>query len=612
MNYSDIDNPKIDERKLRVAHERLSFLIENAPLGFIEWDNQLHIKYWSKRAQEIFGWGEKEFIALQRDGYNQVFEDDLPWVSKLAEQLISGKIDRNTVQHRNYTKDGSVIWCEWYNSILKDEKGKVVTVLSLVQDITERKNAEAALIRSEEKFRAIVEQVTDAFIALDKNWCVVYLNEQAGEMIQQDPDTMIGRNVWEVFPDAVGSSTYIAFHQAMKEQSHTCKIDYYKPLDLWYEIHVYPSAGGLSLFIRDITEMKKAEQQKEFDSNNLSGLINNTEDLMWSVDRELRLITSNYAFDEVIKLISGKPLFKGDYMIAAQFSEDQQKRFPDYYKRALSGETFNIIEHVTYPEEFWQEISFNPIGDQNSIIGVACFSRDITARIKSERSLKQMEHQILNQKVQEQKKISRAIIRAQEKERNHLGQELHDNISQIVVTAKIFLGTTGNKNEEMKALIKYPIELLEDSIREIQLLSSSQVTPCKDFNLAELVQLQLNKLSENSPIKTVFEYHVIQDEINDDLKLNIYRIIQEQINNIQKFADPKNVSISIEADRDSMMIVTVDDGNGFDVNKKRSGIGLSNMINRIESFDGKIDIKSSLGHGCKIVVTIPNHTLAVV
>ncbi len=138
------------------------------------------------------------------------------------------------------------------------------------------------------------------------------------------------------------------------------------------------------------------------------------------------------------------------------------------------------------------------------------------------------------------------------------------------------------------------------------------MTPFKDFDLAELVELQLNKLSENSTIKTVFEYHVTQDEINDDLKLNIYRIIQEQINNIQKFADPKNVSISIEADRDSMMIVIVDDGNGFDVNKKRCGIGLSNMINRIESFDGKIDIKSSPGNGCKIVITIPNHTLAVV
>ncbi len=112
MNYSDIDNTKTGERKLRVAHERLSFLIENAPLGFIEWDNELHIKYLSKRAQEIFGWTEKELIALQRDGYNQVFVDDLPWVSKIAERLIAGKIDRNTVQHRNYTKDGGVIWCE--------------------------------------------------------------------------------------------------------------------------------------------------------------------------------------------------------------------------------------------------------------------------------------------------------------------------------------------------------------------------------------------------------------------------------------------------------------------------------------------------------------------
>jgi PAS domain S-box-containing protein len=609
VNYSDIDTIKNDDRKLRVAHERLSFLIENAPLGFIEWDNQLHIKYWSKRAEEIFGWDEEELNVLQKEGKNPVYEEDLPWMSRVAEQLLSGEIERNTVQHRNYTKDGRVIWCEWHNSVLKDEDGKVISILSLVQDINDRKIAEAALISNEEKYRAFVKQATEAFIALDKNWCYIYLNKQAGEMIHKDPETLIGRNVWEVFPDLVGSSTYVAFHKAMQEQCYACVIDYYETFDLWYENHIYPSAEGLTVFIRDITEKKKAEQQKEFDSNNLFALINNTEDLMWSVDRELRLITFNNAFDEFIKLISGKPLFKGDYILSEQFTEDQLMRYPVYYNRALSGETFNIIEHITYPEEFWLEISFYPIGNPGSIIGTACFSRNITARIKSERTLKQMEQEILKQKVQEQKKISRAIIRAQEKERNHLGQELHDNISQILVGAKIFLGTTGHKNDEMKALTKYPIELIERSISEIRLLSSSQVTPFKDFDLEELVESQLNKLSENSAIKTIFEYHVSKDEVNDDLKLNIYRIVQEQINNIQKFADPKNVSISIEADRDSMMIVTIDDGKGFDVNKKRNGIGLSNMINRIESFDGKIDIKSSPGHGCKIVVAIPINTL---
>ena len=99
-------------------------------------------KSWSKRAEEIFGWSEKEFIENQKNAFSQVYKEDLPWVSKITEQLISGEVERNKVQHRNITKDGRVIWCEWFNSVLKDKDGKVKTIMSLVQDITEQKQLE--------------------------------------------------------------------------------------------------------------------------------------------------------------------------------------------------------------------------------------------------------------------------------------------------------------------------------------------------------------------------------------------------------------------------------------------------------------------------------------
>ena len=78
----------------------------------------------------------------RKTGFSQVYEEDLPWVSKILEQLISGEVERNKIQHRNTTKDGRVIWCEWFNSVLKDNEGKVKTIMSLVQDITEQKNLE--------------------------------------------------------------------------------------------------------------------------------------------------------------------------------------------------------------------------------------------------------------------------------------------------------------------------------------------------------------------------------------------------------------------------------------------------------------------------------------
>jgi PAS domain S-box-containing protein len=133
------------EHELKFAHERLLFHLENAPLGFIEWDGNLNLKSWTRRAEEIFGWTQKEFIESDRTGYSQVYSEDLPWVSKIADDLLAGRIERNQVQHRNIRKDGTVIWCEWFNSVLKDEQGKVITLMSLVQNITERKKNELRL-----------------------------------------------------------------------------------------------------------------------------------------------------------------------------------------------------------------------------------------------------------------------------------------------------------------------------------------------------------------------------------------------------------------------------------------------------------------------------------
>lgn len=138
---NSIEKHRLEDEQ-QAARERLFFHIENTPLGFIEWDNQGFAKSWSKRAEEIFGWSEKEFIESQEKRFSQVYKEDLPWVNKILEQLISGEVERNKVQHRSITKDGRVIWCEWFNSVLKDNDGKVKTIMSLVQDITEQKQLE--------------------------------------------------------------------------------------------------------------------------------------------------------------------------------------------------------------------------------------------------------------------------------------------------------------------------------------------------------------------------------------------------------------------------------------------------------------------------------------
>jgi two-component system sensor histidine kinase UhpB len=149
--------------------------------------------------------------------------------------------------------------------ILKDRlarlPGAIEAALKQWKAENDRLKAISRLIEREEQYRTLIERITDAFIVLDTDWCYSFVNKQAGLLIKRDPNLLIGKNVWTEFPDVVGTLTYNAFVQAMTEQRYISNVDYYAPLDLWQENHIYPSNNGLSIFIRDITVRKKSEME---------------------------------------------------------------------------------------------------------------------------------------------------------------------------------------------------------------------------------------------------------------------------------------------------------------------------------------------------------------
>ncbi len=126
-------------------------------------------------------------------------------------------------------------------------------------------------------------------------------------------------------------------------------------------------------------------------------------------------------------------------------------------------------------------------------------NKDITEK-------KLIEQKLLSQKIQEQKRVTRAMVIAQEKERNHLGEELHDNVNQILAGTKLYLGMIGQDKPEIKQLIKYPIELIDSSIEEIRMLCHRLATPLKNIDLNQMLKDLLDTLSSTSSIKTNLTY----------------------------------------------------------------------------------------------------------
>ena len=269
-------------------------------------------------------------------------------------------------------------------------------------------------------------------------------------------------------------------------------------------------------------------------------------------------------------------------------------------KERLRGQ--NINYEVPYPQHDnsanWYHVRLFPItrGD-NDIYGLMFAVSNITEK-------KLLENELISRKVQDQKNIVRAILKAQEIERNKLSQELHDNVNQILATVRMYLDTAQRQPHLQKTLIPQAKKHIDLAISEIRMLCRKQVMPQKGVNLKKLIDELLLDMSVQTD--TGFHSQVAADlSIDEDLKLNIYRIVQEQIVNICKHANASEANIVIYQAGDSIFMRITDNGKGFDPLVRRKGIGITNMINRVESYNGEVLIDSHPGKGCRLEVRMP-------
>ncbi|MDJ0556040.1 MAG: PAS domain S-box protein [Microcoleaceae cyanobacterium MO_207.B10] len=138
----DITDRKEAILALQKADSRLRLHVENSPLAVIEFNQEMRVQLWSGQAEKIFGWRSEEVIGKQINELHLIHEADLAEVNQAVKDLLDQNIPRNLCQNRNYTKNGKSVYCQWYNSALVDESGKVVSILSLAEDITAQKQAE--------------------------------------------------------------------------------------------------------------------------------------------------------------------------------------------------------------------------------------------------------------------------------------------------------------------------------------------------------------------------------------------------------------------------------------------------------------------------------------
>ena len=324
-------------------------------------------------------------------------ETDPGAVRQLHEALNTSKSCRVTLQ--NYRKDGTTFWNELSLAPVVGDSGSVTHYVGIQQDVTALKKVEEALEASRRKVTDILESITDAFVALDKNWRYTYVNDQAERVLRRRREELLGNTLWEIIPEIVGTAFEREYRRAAAEQV-TVNFEAYRPdLKIWLEAHVYPSDGGISVYLRDITIRKAAEEDRD-----------RALEVLHESELSLRLALKSGHFGTYIRdAASGRFLSISDVckvhlgftaesditfadVLAARHPEDRE-RVAEITKKAKDNHQDYMVEHRVISLDgtvHWIAFQGGPVyNESGELVRVAGMTQDITERkqMEAEREL---------------------------------------------------------------------------------------------------------------------------------------------------------------------------------------------------------------------------------
>lgn len=716
-DYASLEEPAYPS----TAQLRQLFHLSGDFICSIDQENRfVHV---SDACRTLLGYAPGEMIGQCVSSF--LYEEDLRKTVVAGEALIRGE-DAIRFENRYHKKDGSLITISW--SCKWDPKEGLLFCTG--RDVSEKKAREALQKQFEEKIKRqnrqmseMLERITDGFFALDEEWRITYANSQCEKIVGVNREDYLARNLWDCFPDLIGTIYHEQYTKAMREKQPVSFNAYIERFASWFEVNAYPSQTGLSVFFRNITEQKNSGEALRLSNERFQLAAKNdaiydwdivSNDLQWG--EGLYYLFGYYphqfqmsAWEEAVHPDDYEPVmedlcrtlkdrqvadWKKEYRIRKEDgsycyvferghivrnregqairmvgvmqdiqerkqAEEQLKENERKYRHLFNNaplpqwifdlQTYQVLDvneatlnHYGYTREEVLQLTIFQIRPEEdvprlreslkkypdkkdwgvsrhlkkdgTIILVEVSSTNLVYEGKTVRLATindvtekiQLERKVIELKVAAQKEISKTQIKVQEEERALLGRELHDNVNAMLTTAKLYLDLARSREETRLEFIGKSEKIILSAIQEIRSLSRSLVPPIlKDIDFSSAIDELLDSYSVAQPFAIHCSYINSLQMLSDDVKLTFYRIVQEQLTNIIKYAAAKNVWIEFDCLESSICLRIKDDGLGFDTTQRKGGVGLTNIKNRVELFNGSMSVNSSPGEGCLLLVSLP-------
>lgn len=500
------------------------------------------------------------------------------------------------------TSDGTSLFVE-----VNSQKIEEGVYMGVVRDISNRKRAEIALKESEENYRMLVEQQADGIAIYTEQGKILDLNSSAVSMLGYSKEELLRMNIFDLLvPDELvvnpidlevlkSGKTTIKQRRLVRKNGDVIHTEVYTK---------HLRSGHYLISVRDMTERLEVQQKLEREIFLSDTIINSLPGLFYLFKKDGTYLRWNKHLERItgfsaseISKLHPLQLFEGEDR------ERVAKEIGNVFEFGQSAVEANLVtkQGLTIPYYFTGKALFYQ--GEECLLGTAI---DLSP-------VRSLQRKLDTQKIEEQKRIIQTMIEAEEKERTKLGEELHDNINQILTVVKMYLTILNTNADHPNISLNQTIDLLNTAIKEIRSLS---------HNLAISYQFEvglttaLEELVQHITSAKSLQVHLAlppetDQSVPSKFNLTIYRIVQEGLNNILKYAGADHANVCLKLLPDSVLLTISDNGRGFNLEETKKGLGISNIINRAEAMNGRAVFETAPGKGCTISVQLPLNTAGV-
>lgn len=326
-------------------------------------DEHYRISDWNQYAADLFGY---KYDEVKGRPVRELLNPDIQGSNRddAEKTLLEKGTWKGEVLY--FTKTGNTIVAEVSVSLVRDEHNLPTGTVSVIRNITDRvtlqndlekltASLQEKVNRKVNELNLIFERIADAFIALDNDWNYTYLNKAALTLHDRDEKELIGKNIWELYPDVVREPFYDALHLARRTQQPQRLELYFSKEDRWYEDLIYPGPEGISVYYRDITERKNAEQQLQaadealkFSNERFELVAKATNDAIWDWDIETDELRGNESFCKLFEIPDGSSIHYDDFI--NRVHPDDRERIRNNFTGALKKKEALLTEEFRFKD----------------------------------------------------------------------------------------------------------------------------------------------------------------------------------------------------------------------------------------------------------------------